>query len=118
MLVGLHRLVFYDYECVVGWVGLVFFLCFCLQKSNQLADTSLIGNSSPLVALLDWWGYRLICYSELPIGPHTLVYGSADGGKTGKWTRLCLPLTTHFHVTYLKSAPRLILMQFTLTSKS
>ncbi|ELR14246.1 uncharacterized protein ACA1_082190 [Acanthamoeba castellanii str. Neff] len=37
---------------------------------------------SPLVALLDWWGYRLMCYSMLPITAETLAYGSADGGNT------------------------------------
>jgi hypothetical protein len=41
------------------------------------------NTNSPLVALLDWWGYRLMCYSMLPITAETLAYGSADGGNTG-----------------------------------
>ncbi|KAH3755977.1 Histidine kinase A [Pelomyxa schiedti] len=36
----------------------------------------------PLVALIDFCGFRLIATSELPIDPGTLEYGSADGGKT------------------------------------
>lgn len=43
---------------------------------------------SPLVALLDWWGYRLMCYSMLPITAETLAYGSADGGNTGTRPRI------------------------------
>eukprot|EP01102_Stenamoeba_stenopodia_P009610 TRINITY_DN2847_c0_g2_i1.p1 TRINITY_DN2847_c0_g2~~TRINITY_DN2847_c0_g2_i1.p1 ORF type:complete len:696 (+),score=133.49 TRINITY_DN2847_c0_g2_i1:124-2088(+) len=36
----------------------------------------------PLMALLDYRGFRLICMSLLPISKKTLVYGSDDGGRT------------------------------------
>jgi len=35
----------------------------------------------PLMALLDYRGYRLIAMTVLPLGPKTLVYGSNDGGN-------------------------------------
>jgi hypothetical protein len=34
------------------------------------------------MALLDFRGFRLMALSLLPIGKNTLVYGSADAGKT------------------------------------
>ena len=36
----------------------------------------------PLMALVDYLGYRLIALSVLPISNETIVYGSADAGKT------------------------------------
>eukprot|EP01113_Clastostelium_recurvatum_P045048 TRINITY_DN7684_c0_g1_i8.p1 TRINITY_DN7684_c0_g1~~TRINITY_DN7684_c0_g1_i8.p1 ORF type:complete len:1138 (-),score=347.00 TRINITY_DN7684_c0_g1_i8:32-3445(-) len=36
----------------------------------------------PLMALIDYRGFRLIATSSLPIGEDTLVYGSMDGGVT------------------------------------
>lgn len=36
----------------------------------------------PLVALIDYRGYRLAAITKLPINASTLVYGSADGGDT------------------------------------
>lgn len=40
------------------------------------------GLRFPLVALIDYKGYRIIATSMLPVGPHTLRYGSCDGGRT------------------------------------
>jgi hypothetical protein len=40
------------------------------------------GLYTPLVCLIDYLGFRLIAISTLPIGSDTLVYGSADGGRT------------------------------------
>ncbi|KAL6071144.1 hypothetical protein QOT17_006386 [Balamuthia mandrillaris] len=34
----------------------------------------------PLMTVLDYFGFRLICLSLLPVSDETLVYGSADGG--------------------------------------
>ena len=40
------------------------------------------GIHLPLMALVDFRGYRVICMSLLPITQSTLVHGSADAGKT------------------------------------
>ena len=36
----------------------------------------------PLMALVDYLGFRLIAMSLLPINKNTIVYGSSDGGIT------------------------------------
>ena len=36
----------------------------------------------PMIALVDYFGFRLIAISLLPIGEGTLVYGTGDAGKT------------------------------------
>ena len=36
----------------------------------------------PLMALIDYKGFRMSAQAFLPLGPGSLVYGSADGGKT------------------------------------
>ncbi|KYR01649.1 hypothetical protein DLAC_01652 [Tieghemostelium lacteum] len=36
----------------------------------------------PLIAIIDYRGYRLLALSQLPINKSTIVYGSCDGGKT------------------------------------
>lgn len=36
----------------------------------------------PLMALLDYRGFRLVAMSKLPLGDDTLIYGSKDAGKT------------------------------------
>ncbi|KYR01650.1 hypothetical protein DLAC_11486 [Tieghemostelium lacteum] len=36
----------------------------------------------PLMAIIDYRGYRLLALSQLPINKSTIVYGSCDGGKT------------------------------------
>ncbi|PRP79299.1 ABC transporter B family member 11-like [Planoprotostelium fungivorum] len=38
----------------------------------------------PLMAYIDYRGWRLQAISLLPVGSNTLVYGSADGGRTMK----------------------------------
>jgi hypothetical protein len=38
----------------------------------------------PLMALIDFRGFRLIAISLLPINSNSLIYGTADGGKTVK----------------------------------
>ncbi len=40
----------------------------------------LLGLSFPLLALIDWRGFRLIATSVLPISEETIVYGSCDAG--------------------------------------
>lgn len=41
-----------------------------------------IGLRVPLMALVNYLGFRLVALSILPVSRHTLVYGSADGGQT------------------------------------
>ncbi|KYQ91337.1 hypothetical protein DLAC_08285 [Tieghemostelium lacteum] len=36
----------------------------------------------PMIAIIDYRGYRLLALSQLPISKSTIVYGSCDGGKT------------------------------------
>ena len=36
----------------------------------------------PLMAIVDYKGFRLTCLSNLPINNQTLIYGSKDAGKT------------------------------------
>lgn len=38
--------------------------------------------SFPLMALIDYCGYRIVAVSTLPINKETIVYGSADAGRT------------------------------------
>ena len=38
----------------------------------------------PLMALVDYMGFRLVAMAYLPIAPNTLVYGTNDGGRTIK----------------------------------
>ena len=40
------------------------------------------GVHYPLMALIDYHGYRLIAMSILPVSRGTIIYGSADGGHT------------------------------------
>ena len=35
-----------------------------------------------MIALVDYFGFRLIAISLLPIGKGTLIYGTGDAGKT------------------------------------
>lgn len=48
----------------------------------EYMDCQLPGLCFPLVALIDYMGYRLMAASILPIDRSTLVYGSQDGGRT------------------------------------
>ena len=40
------------------------------------------GIRVPLMALIDYRGYRLVAQSILPISRSTIIYGSNDSGKT------------------------------------
>ncbi|KAL6050246.1 Clu domain-containing protein [Balamuthia mandrillaris] len=40
------------------------------------------GVCFPLMALVDYRGFRLIALSKLPIGDETMIYGSGDSGRT------------------------------------
>lgn len=44
----------------------------------------MLGLNFPLLALIDYKGFRLVATSVLPISDETLVYGSCDGGNTVK----------------------------------
>eukprot|EP00698_Gefionella_okellyi_P019190 TRINITY_DN584_c0_g1_i1.p1 TRINITY_DN584_c0_g1~~TRINITY_DN584_c0_g1_i1.p1 ORF type:complete len:1314 (-),score=331.34 TRINITY_DN584_c0_g1_i1:549-4436(-) len=45
-------------------------------------ETAIPGLHFPLMTIIDFRGYRLIASCMLPLNKTTLVYGSADGGRT------------------------------------
>ncbi|KAH3733018.1 Histidine kinase A [Pelomyxa schiedti] len=53
-----------------------------LKSLISIYNQELVGISLPLMALVDFRGYRLIALSLLPIGDNTLVMGSADAMAT------------------------------------
>jgi hypothetical protein len=53
-----------------------------LKSLKSLLNVDLGVLHVPLMALLDYRGYRLIAMTLLPIGSSSLVYGSADAGNT------------------------------------
>jgi hypothetical protein len=52
-----------------------------LQGLVAIHNCNVSGLRTPLMALIDFRGYRLIAQSFLPITEKTLVYGSSDGGR-------------------------------------
>lgn len=50
-----------------------------VAATNSFADNELI---CPLMALIDFKGFRLIAMTQLPISKETLCVGSSDGGQT------------------------------------
>jgi len=48
----------------------------------ELSDCRVDGLHFPFVVIIDYRGFRLIAESVLPVSPHTIVYGSSDGGKS------------------------------------
>lgn len=53
-----------------------------LQGLSLLSSLFLPGIHIPLMALIDFKGFRILATSLLPLGPDTIVYGSHDAGKT------------------------------------
>jgi len=53
-----------------------------LRSLRQLLTTNTSGLAFPLMCTVDLAGFRLVCVSKLPISDATLVYGSADAGRT------------------------------------
>jgi len=53
-----------------------------LRGLQAYANCAVPGLCLPLMALVDYRGFRLIAISYLPINNKTLVYGSNDGGQT------------------------------------
>jgi serine/threonine protein kinase/tetratricopeptide (TPR) repeat protein len=47
----------------------------------ELTDCRVQGLHFPLIVIIDYRGFRLLCQSVLPVGSNTLIYGSSDGGK-------------------------------------
>lgn len=52
-----------------------------LRGVVSIHDCGVSGLLTPLLALVDLKGFRLIAISLLPISAETLIYGSADGGE-------------------------------------
>jgi hypothetical protein len=53
-----------------------------LNALIELMDCKVPGLRFPLMAVIDYCGFRASAQSILPIGPDTLVYGSPNGGET------------------------------------
>jgi Clustered mitochondria/Translation initiation factor eIF3 subunit 135 len=53
-----------------------------LKGVSQYMNCGIGDLCLPLMALVDYMGYRLVALSLLPIGSDTIVYGSNDGGNT------------------------------------
>ncbi|PRP89382.1 hypothetical protein PROFUN_01245 [Planoprotostelium fungivorum] len=53
-----------------------------LKGLMSFYDCNLHDVSLPLMALIDFKGFRLVAVSLLPISSKTICYGSADGGNT------------------------------------
>jgi hypothetical protein len=53
-----------------------------LELKGLMRYYGISGLHVPLMAVIDYRGYRLVAESILPINAQTIVYGSADGGKT------------------------------------
>jgi len=56
------------------------------SAGQELLSANYVGSYDPLIkvplmAIVDYWGRRLIATAFLPIDEISLVYGSADGGK-------------------------------------
>eukprot|EP01114_Cavostelium_apophysatum_P011844 TRINITY_DN2636_c0_g1_i2.p1 TRINITY_DN2636_c0_g1~~TRINITY_DN2636_c0_g1_i2.p1 ORF type:complete len:1423 (+),score=460.75 TRINITY_DN2636_c0_g1_i2:227-4495(+) len=55
-----------------------------LKGLIQYFDLGIPGLHFPLMALVDYVGFRLQALSLLPINAETLIYGTGDGGRTVK----------------------------------
>ncbi len=81
-------------------IGLMRCVIFCLlsdflvHRTSSYYNTNTPGLHFPLMALIDYRGFRLVAISILPISRSTILYGSADGGATihcddpGTFTRI------------------------------
>ena len=52
-----------------------------LQALIAFYNTRCEGVNFPLMAIIDYRGYRLIAMSILPVNGKSLIYGCCDGGK-------------------------------------
>jgi len=48
----------------------------------HVAKTNVKGLHFPLMAIIDYVGFRLVAVSTLPISKSTIVYGSGDAGRS------------------------------------
>eukprot|EP01114_Cavostelium_apophysatum_P016039 TRINITY_DN4498_c0_g1_i2.p1 TRINITY_DN4498_c0_g1~~TRINITY_DN4498_c0_g1_i2.p1 ORF type:complete len:936 (+),score=227.54 TRINITY_DN4498_c0_g1_i2:85-2892(+) len=53
-----------------------------LKSLNELISCHIPKLHFPLMCLINYLGWRVMCISVLPINNETLVYGSEDGGRT------------------------------------
>lgn len=52
------------------------------NATSSIYNTHTDDVNTPLTAIVDWLGFRISASCLLPLGPNTLVYGSADAAKT------------------------------------
>eukprot|EP01088_Endostelium_zonatum_P013026 TRINITY_DN2737_c0_g1_i2.p1 TRINITY_DN2737_c0_g1~~TRINITY_DN2737_c0_g1_i2.p1 ORF type:complete len:1264 (+),score=298.63 TRINITY_DN2737_c0_g1_i2:79-3870(+) len=65
-----------------------------LKSLNSLISCNIANLHFPLMAMIDYLGYRVVVISKLPVTKNTLRYGSADAGKhikndeiIGRWMK-------------------------------
>eukprot|EP01087_Luapelamoeba_hula_P011123 TRINITY_DN2996_c0_g1_i1.p1 TRINITY_DN2996_c0_g1~~TRINITY_DN2996_c0_g1_i1.p1 ORF type:complete len:1244 (-),score=201.79 TRINITY_DN2996_c0_g1_i1:41-3772(-) len=55
-----------------------------LKAAVQIFNTNTADLQTPLMCIVDYRGYRLLCSSKVPLGSNTMKLGSNDGGRTLK----------------------------------
>lgn len=58
-----------------------------LRNMKAIYESGMEGLCMPLVAMIDYRGYRLLVTSVLPLGSTTQQWGSSDGGVTFSYNR-------------------------------
>lgn len=53
-----------------------------IKSLNALLECNIRDLHLPMMVILDYYGYRLIAQSSLPLNKRTICYGSNDGGRT------------------------------------
>lgn len=53
-----------------------------MRGNISYSSTGVEGLHYPIMCVLDYKGFRLVCSSVLPINKDTLVYGTSNAGKT------------------------------------
>lgn len=74
-----------------------------IRSMQELVDANIPGLSIPLACGIEWLGRKLSCQAVLPLTCNTLVYGSADGGRTIKdsslqFRQIAEALSQHFNL--------------------
>lgn len=67
---------FYDEEAAAKIAGHE------LKGLSNLFNCGIVGLHYPMVAIIDYLGFRLIAMTHLPLSSGSLIYGSNDAGKT------------------------------------
>eukprot|EP00698_Gefionella_okellyi_P019755 TRINITY_DN6103_c0_g1_i2.p1 TRINITY_DN6103_c0_g1~~TRINITY_DN6103_c0_g1_i2.p1 ORF type:complete len:942 (+),score=237.40 TRINITY_DN6103_c0_g1_i2:384-3209(+) len=74
----------YNLDTVGMYAGDEFAMKAAAHEFRSLMDIAMLflGLSFPLMSIVDYRGFRVTAIAQLPISAKTIVYGSANGGKT------------------------------------